>query len=104
MEFWILGFDERVMVLTVEDEGIGWTSDLGLLGSLGFVLLDFWHDNLVSRRIPRRSNLHQSKSRIINDRHWGLDEISRLKSALSKILDEAPRSYRKRVAIIAIPS
>lgn len=104
MKPWLLSFDEWVMMLTIENEGIRWTRDLGLLGSLSLVLLDFGHDSLMSGRIARWSDLHQPTVGILVSRHWGLDEVATLKSALSKILVEVPRSHRKRVAIIATPS
>ena len=104
VELGVSGFDKGMMVLAIEDEGVGRTSDLVLLRSFDFWLLGSRNDVVVSEKKSRRRNLNHTTIDIFNRCHWRLNHIANIEI---KIIPEArvwDGSYRRRVAMMATPS
>ena len=79
MQFWILRFDKRMMVLTIQDEGIWRTGDLGFGGCPRLCFLCSRNDRVMSKQVRCWSNLDHTLFRFLGDTHWSLDQVARSK-------------------------
>lgn len=77
VDVWVLRLHKRMMVLTVENEGIGWPGDLGFLRCLNFRIASSWDGGNMSVFIMRRHDLDHPTIRVFEGRHRSLDKVAR---------------------------
>ncbi len=76
VQLWIFGFDKGMMALTIQDECIRRTSDLGFGGCPWLCLLCSWNDFVVSESIACRGNLDYSLLELLSDSDWSFNQIA----------------------------
>lgn len=77
VDVWELRLDIRVMVLTVENECIGWSGYFGLLRCFNFGITSSWDGGVMSVIITRRHDLDHPAIRVFEGRNRSLNEVAR---------------------------
>ena len=103
VELGMASLDEWMMVLAIKNESVGRTSDLVFFESLGFWLLGFGNNGVVSEKIARGRDLNHTTIDIFDGCHWRLNHVANLEVKIVSDARKWDRSYRRRVAMMATP-
>ena len=103
VELGVASLDEWMMVLAIKNESVGRTSHLVFFESLGFWLLGFRNNGVVSEKIARGRDLNHTTIDIFDGCHWRFNHVANLEVKIVSDARKLDGSYRRRAAMMATP-
>ena len=82
VKLWVLGFEQRVVMLAIQNERVRRTSDLGFARGPRLIFLGSWNDGVMPNRVTCRRNGNHATTLIFSESHRSFNQVACLRVSM----------------------